>query len=275
MTSTPSSQGVRHAPIHPPRCRRRRRGTRRHARIGGLGPARLGGHRRVRRPALKVQQAAGTSAAAIQSAVDAFRAELGDLNPNEPGSFGSGRREINWDGVPDALAAPNLLPADFFNVNSPRGTILSTRTGRFQVSANAGIGPIEFDNLAAGNSAQFAAFSPQRLFTQLGSTTTEVDFFVPGSTTPATAHGFGAVFTDVDRPGSTIEYYDIDGQLLGAFDIPVSPGRQTLSFLGVSFPSAVLASVRITSGKVSPQLSERAGLETVAMDDFVYGEPIA
>ena len=66
-------------------------------------------------PPVNVQQAAGTSAAAIQSAVDAYRADLGALNPNVAGSFGSGRREINWDGVPDAFSAPNLLPADFFN----------------------------------------------------------------------------------------------------------------------------------------------------------------
>src|SRR5437868_8958461 len=36
------------------------------------------------------------------------------------------RSEINWDGVPDALAAPNNLPANFFNVNSPRGVVLAT-----------------------------------------------------------------------------------------------------------------------------------------------------
>jgi type II secretory pathway pseudopilin PulG len=59
-------------------------------------------------PPVNVQQAAGTSAAAIQSAVDAYRADLGTLNPNVAGSFGSGRREINWDGVPDAFSAPNL-----------------------------------------------------------------------------------------------------------------------------------------------------------------------
>ena len=56
-------------------------------------------------PPVNVQQAAGTSAAAIQSAVDAYRADLGALNPSVAGSFGSGRREINWDGVPDAFAA--------------------------------------------------------------------------------------------------------------------------------------------------------------------------
>src|SRR3954452_16404465 len=68
----------------------------------------------------------GSSPAGIQAVVDAYRTDLGTLNPNVPGSFGSGRREINWDGVPDALAAPNLLPANFFNINSPRGVVFTT-----------------------------------------------------------------------------------------------------------------------------------------------------
>ena len=54
-------------------------------------------------------QAAGPDAASIQSAVDAFRANLGALNPNVAGSFGSGRRVINWDGVPDGFSAPNTI----------------------------------------------------------------------------------------------------------------------------------------------------------------------
>lgn len=136
-------------------------------------------------PPVNVQQAAGTSVAAIQSAIDAYRADLGALNPNVPGSFGSGRREINWDGVPDAFAAPNLLPADFFNVNSPRGVVFATAGLGFQVSGNAGVAPIEFDNINPTYSSLFTIFSPQRLFTALGSKRLTVRFFEPGSTTPA------------------------------------------------------------------------------------------
>jgi hypothetical protein len=83
--------------------------------------------------------ASGAAAADITATVDAFRLDLGTLNPNVAGSFGSGRREINWDGVPDAFAAPNNLPANFFNVNSPRGVIFSTPGTGFQVSANSGV----------------------------------------------------------------------------------------------------------------------------------------
>src|SRR5439155_19775597 len=89
----------------------------------------------------------GPNPAGIQGTVDSFRTTLGTLNANVAGSFSSGRREINWDGVPDALSAPNNLPANFFNVNSPRGVVFSTSGTGFQVSGNAGIAPIEFDNI--------------------------------------------------------------------------------------------------------------------------------
>ena len=46
-----------------------------------------------------VFQAAGPTAASIQSTVDAFRAALGEPNnANTPGPLAIGRREINWDG---------------------------------------------------------------------------------------------------------------------------------------------------------------------------------
>ena len=70
--------------------------------------------------AAEVFEAAGAIPDDIQATVDAFRAFLG-TNNGVGGSFSDGRREINWDAVPDAFAAPNLLPAGFFNVNSPRG----------------------------------------------------------------------------------------------------------------------------------------------------------
>jgi hypothetical protein len=224
-------------------------------------------------PAVNVQQAAGTSAAAIQSAVDAYRADLGTLNPNVAGSFGSGRREINWDGVPDAFSAPNLMPADFFNVNSPRGAVFATSGSGFQVSANAGVAPIEFDNINPTYSSLFTIFSPQRLFTALDSKRLTVRFFVPGSTTPATSSGFGAVFTDVDRRGTKISYFNAEGDELATFSVPISPGSETLSFLGVRFLDDRVAMVKITSGRSRLGPNETRARDLVVMDDFIYGEP--
>src|SRR4051812_4587408 len=167
-----------------------------------------------------VRSASGADPAAIQSTVDAFRTALGTLNGVVPGSAGSGRREINWDGVPDALAAPNNLPANFFNVNSPRGAVFSTPGAGFQVSGNAGIAPVRFDNLNATYSGTFQTFSAQRLFTALGSNVLDVNFFVPGSNQLARVSGFGAVFTDVDTAnGATIQLFDAANLSIGTFSV--------------------------------------------------------
>ena len=59
----------------------------------------------------------GTGLAGATTARDSFRTALGGgAIAGANGSFGGVRREINWDGVPDASATPNDLPADFFNV---------------------------------------------------------------------------------------------------------------------------------------------------------------
>ena len=220
--------------------------------------------------------AAGPSPASIQPQVDAFRNVLGPLNPNVAGSFGSGRREINWDGVPDAFAAPNNLPANFFNANSPRGAVFSTPGTGFQVSANAGVAPIEFDNLNPGYSAQFQTFSPQRLFTSLGSNILDVNFFIPGTSIAATVSGFGAVFTDVDLANLTsLEFFNENNVSLGTFFVP--PFNNGLSFLGVSFNAGErISRVRITSGNLVVGGTENGTSTDVAVtDDFIYGEPSA
>src|SRR5512140_2967 len=157
---------------------------------------------RRQRPAGRRDERGG----AIQSPVGAYRIDLGTLNPNNPGSVGSGRREINWDGVPDAQSSPNAFPPDFFNAavaGRARGAVFDTPGSGFQVSGKAPVAPIEFDNINPTYSSLFTTFSAPRLFTAVGSTITNVRFFVPGSSTPATTSGFGSVFTDVDRAGQT------------------------------------------------------------------------
>src|SRR3982751_294847 len=75
------------------------------------------------------RSASGPNPAAIQGAVDQFRADLGALNPNNRQAFTSGRREINWDGVAEGGSAPNFLLPDFFNFNSARGVMFSSSAG--------------------------------------------------------------------------------------------------------------------------------------------------
>ena len=226
-----------------------------------------------------VRSAVGPTAADITAARDQFRLDLGGgAAAGANGSFGGVRREINWDGVPDALSAPNLLPANFFNVNSPRGVVFATPGTGFQVSANAGAAPIEFDNIDPSYSATFGVFSPQRLFTALGSNIVDVNFFLAGTTTAALTRGFGAVFTDVDLANSTsLTFFDVNGASLGTFFAPGLVGSQTFSFLGVSFADAIVSRVRITSGNAALAAGVRDGGSTdlVVMDDFIYGETVA
>jgi len=226
-----------------------------------------------------VRKAAGPDAASIQAAVDAFRTDLGGANNGAGGSFPDGRREIGWDGVSAELSSPNNMPADLF-LNS-RGVLFETPGTGFQVSASAGTAPVEFDNLNPTYSAKFQPFSPQKLFTAIGSPITDVLFFIPGTQTRATTKGFGVVFTGVNRRVSTrVEYFDLAGNLVYTAYAPVSRngGTEPLSFVGVTFDAETpIARVRITSGNVAPGAQGTDGRirDVVVMDDFIFGEPIA
>jgi hypothetical protein len=218
--------------------------------------------------------ASGPDAASIMPVVDDYRAALGILNPNVINSFGTGRREINWDGVPDALAAPNLLPANFFNVNSPRGVVFATPGTGFAVSANAGVAPFQFGTIDPSYPSFFEPFSQQRLFTAIGSNIVDVNFFVPGSTDAALTRGFGSIFSDVDLPNITsLQFFGPTNQSLGTFFAPSFAGNETFSFLGVVFGEPMVSRVRITSGNQVLAAGNLA-LDSVVMDDFIYGEPV-
>lgn len=222
-----------------------------------------------------VFSASGANPAGIQGTVDAYRLALGTLNPNVAGSFGTGRREINWDGVPDALAAPNSLPANFFNVNSPRGAIFSGAPS-FQVSGNVGVAPVRFGNLNPTYSAAFQTFSAQRLFTGIGTNVYDVSFFVPGTSTASFTSAFGAVFTDVDLANTTsIQFFDSANNSLGTFFVPIA--NNGLSFLGVQFNAGEkIGRVRFTQGNAALGPDDAPpSIDVVAVDDFIYAEPAA
>ena len=237
-----------------------------------------------------VFQAAGPTGAAIQSTVDAFRAALGNPNGNAAGPLASGRREINWDGGGgvDATTAP-VTPFNVF-LNTRGGQFTTPGIGLSQAPPSGG--PQDglaglFNNPTYG--AEFAAFSPLRLFTPVGSNITEALFFVPGTqgTVKATVSGFGVVFTDVDQPDGSgpgrkhgnrgastlVEFFDVNGNLLYSSFAPAAPGQKSLSFLAVKFADARIASVRITTGDSAPGPDDDGKNDIVMMDDFIYGEP--
>lgn len=212
----------------------------------------------------------------IAAKLDEFRTALGGgLNaPNTPPADG-GRREINWDGVPAALTDVDTFPANFFNNNSKRGAVYSTPGTGLRVDST------NFAAVNAGLAAQFAFFSAKKLFMPVGSNQVDVDFRLVGTTTLGMVKGFGAVFADVDRAGSTkIEFFDADDVSIGVVVAPNHGGAQLLSFVGAVFEAPIVARVRITSGEApltgtSVDVTAGGAADLVVMDDFVYGEPRA
>ena len=227
-----------------------------------------------------VFQAAGPTAASIQGTVDAFRAALGDPNNgNNPGPLSSGRREINWDG-----GDPNIMdttaPVTPFNVfQNTRGAQFTTPGTGLSQATPTGFSVL-FNNPTYATI--FTTFSPSRLFSPVGSNVTNGLFFVPGTNgaSVAAVSGFGAVFSDVDLPdggrphkaSTQIECFDRSGKRIFRGAVPASPGSGSLSFLGVQFSDARIASIRITTD-VAPGVNDDRENDIVVMDDFIFGEP--
>ncbi|MGI8603945.1 MAG: PEP-CTERM sorting domain-containing protein [Verrucomicrobiales bacterium] len=237
--------------------------------------------------ALQVFSASAVNAAGITGTRDAFRTAVGGgVVSGANGSFGGVRREINWDGVPDTASAPNSLPANFFNVNSPRGVVFSTPGTGFALSmdndtpADADPDLLNFSDVDPSYGSRFAPFSAQRLFTPVGSNIMDVNFFVPGTATPAFVSAFAGIFTDVNVAGATsLQFFDTSNQSLGIIDASVS-SAQGFSFLGAAFDAGErIGRVRITSGNAALAVgtvdnTPVGGTDLVVMDDFLYSEPI-
>jgi len=222
-----------------------------------------------------------TGAGDITSAVEQYRALLGENNGTDPGTKGlTGYREINWDSVPDELSAPNFYIPDFFNgpeAPRARGIVLNTPGDGMMVSANAdnpyAILP-RFGNINPQYADIFKTFSAEKLFSPVGSNLVVITFFVPGTNTPAAVRGFGAVYTDVDTDHTAFEYFDKDGKSLGQFQTPIADNG--LSFLGVVFDKAIVYRVEVKygTGALGPD-DGAGGVDVAVMDNFIFGEPQA
>ena len=219
-----------------------------------------------------------STAASIQSTVDAFRTALGDPNNgNNPGPLASGRREINWDGGGAATATSSTSPLTAFT-NTRGATMTTAGTGLLQTPLT----DTALTSINASYSTTFNTFSAQRLFTPTGSNITDVTFFVPGTNgaTPATVAGFGAVFSDVDLANVTrLEFFNsANAQIQSLNVLPGTTASASLSFLGaVATAGERIFRVRITTGNsaLGPADSNGNPTDVVAMDDFVYSEPVA
>ena len=215
----------------------------------------------------------------LTNALTEFRHLLGDSLNAVPGKT-SGRREVNWDGVPANINNNDAFPFDFFNATDPalaagrkRGLLYLNDGTTFRVDS------ADFADIDPSYAAQFNAFSGKRTFSGASSNITQAVFQVAGQSTPAVIKGFGVVFSDVDDAASTTLEFFSGTKSLGVFAAPVA-GANSFSFLGVYFPNETVTRVKITAGNAKlaagvKDVSDGGTKDLVVMDDFFYNEPVA
>jgi hypothetical protein len=212
----------------------------------------------------------------IQNDVEAFRNLLGPLN-TMPGAT-AGRREINWDAVPDSLLDV-ALPNNFFNqtgdnaVASLQKGVTYSATGSFMVSSTS------FAKVNGDASSQFQAFSGSNTFANVTAAKWDVSFQKAGTTISAAIQGFGLVFSDVDEDNSTsLEFFNGD-KSLGKYFVPPHNTTSSFSFLGVYFKNGErITKVTVTHdgflSEGTKDISENGTKDLIVLDDFIYSEPV-
>ena len=204
----------------------------------------------------------------ISPLLEQYRTLLGDNLGNKPPAK-KGRREINWDGIPDDKAAPAILPADIFKV---RGVLLTTPGEGVQASARAGnpAGTLpRFGNVNPTYVNTFTHFSAERLFSPIGSNAVDVTFVVPGSNRPAVVKGFGAVYVDVDQEHTAFEFFDAKDKSLGRFAVPAN-NRGSRSWRRLCQADRRPCAHRLRYRAARPD--DSADHDVAVIDDFIYDE---
>ena len=212
----------------------------------------------------------------LVTSVPAFAEAIGAVdNAGAPGQHdATGRRRINWDGVPAAVTDVDNFPATFFNLTATRGLEYLTASGTgLRVSDNG------FADINPTYATELVAFTNPKLFAPVGTNRAEFQFRIPGSSTPAIVQSFGAVVVDVDRPNSTrLEAFDKDGRRIAILEVPTHRAPDASSLVGVQFDRPAIARVVITLGDAplgagNKDISRGGSQDIVALDDFLYSEP--
>jgi hypothetical protein len=211
----------------------------------------------------------------INPKLDEFRTLLGTQLNTTPGHT-EGRREINWDGVPEELLNKKL-PSNFFNPVGEQANVANQRGLTYSASGNFQVSKTNFAEVNAGAADQFSSFSGDKSFANVSSSLWEVEFQVPAQTERAFVKGFGIVFSDVDLPQSTsLEFFN-DDKSLGKYFVPAKNGSN-FSFLGVYFKNEKVTSIRVQHNgeldKGQNDISKNGPVDLITMDNFLYNEPL-
>ncbi len=212
----------------------------------------------------------------IQPKLNEFRNQLGVLNTTTGQT--TGRREINWDGVPDSLMGLRM-PNDFFNPLGADAPVGRQRGLLYTGTGNAVVSKTNFADINTLAAPEFASFSGTKTFAVTNSNLWPVEFAIAGTSTAASVKGFGLVASDVDKAGAAfIEFFE-DSKSLGKFYIPVHDNTSSFSFIGVYFPDSRITQVKVghegmlASGE--KDITQGGINDLIILDDFIYSEPAA
>jgi hypothetical protein len=228
-------------------------------------------------PASTILRASGDSADIIPM-VNLFRTVLGDVLNTTPNKT-SGRREVNWDGVPPEFTNNNLFPLDFFNLTDSaagpgrkRGLVYLNTGSPLRLDSS------NFSEFSQTHADEFLPFSKKKTICSINSTVSEIVFKVPGTNMNASVKGFGIIFSDVDDAASTsLEFFN-GNKSLGIYK-PLESLVVGFSFLGVHFTDEKITRVKITAGNAVitaglKDISDGGNKDLVVYDDFFYSEPV-
>ena len=213
----------------------------------------------------------------IHNDLEKFRHLLGDQLNTTTGAT-SGRREINWDGVPDSLVG-KALPNNFFNPTEPGSPVAQQRGLTYAVAGQLRVSNNNFAEVNSNAATQFAPFSGTKTFANISANLWEVDFQVAGQATAASVKGFGIVFSDVDQSNSTsLEFFN-GNRSLGKFFVKPHDAASSFSFLGVYFKNnEQITRVRVSHDGIltdnEKDVSDNGEHDLVILDDFLYSEPL-
>jgi hypothetical protein len=212
----------------------------------------------------------------IVAKMDEFRSQLGVLNTNT--GVTGGRREVNWDGVPDSMTGVKL-PGDFFNPVGPGAPVSRQRGLVYAGPGDAIVSKSSFSEINAGAAPAFTAFSGNKSFAVVNEALWPVEFAVAGTATPATIRAFGVVVADVDKTNSTYLEFFNGNRSLGKYYVPAHNTGSNFSFLGVYFKNEMVTLVEIGhEGRLADggkDISDGGAKDLVVFDDFIYSEPAA
>jgi hypothetical protein len=229
----------------------------------------------------------GNSTSASQALTN-FETAIGGVKNTASAPQQGGFRTITWDGVKvdgsDAVAGPNSTTV------ITAGHTVGIPLDRFQgqgvffgaVYAVSNDGFVDVNPQVSG---LFPAFSPSNTFAMFNDN--GIDFKFVAASIPNTApvsaasRAFGAIFLNVQQPGTTIQYFH-GNTLLDTLNVPTNSTPGAAVFAGELFTQPIVTNVLLTLGQgvifnFDGTTVVAGGANTaslVAVDDWAYAEPV-